>query len=232
MKLAPRIRRLESNAIRSLSSGLESLLQDIQMLQQQQEQQQQATTAESNNNTAAAPSTTSQPSDMDDDSLLLMRLGHLMRGLVLLGRGRDVESIFARVAVMPLIRWQVSMGRLDQGGARGACAGLPSLLQQVATSIRQTYGPVLYLAETTFGLENNHTDNDANTSNMDVDLLTAGVWVPIVTALMADAAIKMAVFSPGIASILQANYTALDAFCSQLATTMLSPSQPQQDHPN
>jgi hypothetical protein len=38
---------------------------------------------------------------------------------------------------------------------------------------------------------------------MEVDLVTGGVWVPIATALMADTGIRMAIFSPGIASILQ-----------------------------
>lgn len=55
----------------------------------------------------------------------------------------------------------------------------------------------------------------------EIDLVTAGVWVPIATALMADAAIKMAIFSPGIASILQANYTALNTFLSELAERLL-----------
>ena len=99
------------------------------------------------------------------------------------------------------------MGRLDEGGSRGECAGLFSLLDDVACSISQSFGPVLRLSESMMEPE--------------IDLVTAGVWVPIATALMADAAIKMAIFSPGIASILQANYTALNTFLSELAERLL-----------
>jgi hypothetical protein len=111
----------------------------------------------------------------------------------------------------PLIRSKVSMGRLDEGGSRGECAGLFSLLDDITTSIAQSFGPVLRLAEVTFDVG----------PKMEVDLITAGVWVPIATALMADAGIKMAIFSPGIASILQANYVALDSFLAELADRLL-----------
>ena len=106
------------------------------------------------------------------------------------------------------------MGRLDEGGGRGECAGLFSLLDDITTSIAQSFGPVLCLAEAMFDLG----------PKMEIDLITAGVWVPIATALMADAGIKMAIFSPGIASILQANYIALDTFLSELAMRLLKES--------
>jgi hypothetical protein len=137
----------------------------------------------------------------------LLIIGHYLRGLVILGKGQEAENAFARVAIMPLIRSKLSMGRLDQGGSRGECAGLPSLLQDILGSIGTTFGPVLRLSESIFDRE--------------VDLVTAGVWVPIATALMADAGVKMAIFSPGIASILQQNYVALDTFLSELATRLL-----------
>ena len=41
------------------------------------------------------------------------------------------------------------------------------------------------------------------------------------TALMADPAVKTAVFSPGIAAVLQANYSTLDAFLFALAGNLL-----------
>lgn len=99
------------------------------------------------------------------------------------------------------------MGRLDEGGSRGECSGLCSLLNDVVCSISQSFGPVLRLSESMMEPE--------------IDLITAGVWVPIATALMADAAIKMAIFSPGIASILQSNYTVLNKFLSELAERLL-----------
>ena len=192
LKLAPRIRTLEAQTVKALGLLLQDLLQKF------------ASLLDTENST------------MEDDLLVL---GHCMRGLALLGRGKEVESIFARTAIMPLIRSLISMGRLDQGGSRGECAGLVSLLEEITTKIKKLYGPVLSLGEITF------CTTTANSSNQaDVDLLSEGVWVPIATALMADAGIKMAIFSPGIASILQANYVALDNFLSGLAVRLLAPS--------
>jgi hypothetical protein len=201
LKLAPRIRRLEADTIVCLGQRMERILKDLQRCREGGD-------GDHANNNAAGTAAASQ------EDLLLM-LGHCMRGLALLGRGKEVESIFARVAIMPLIRSKVSMGRLDEGGSRGECAGLFSLLDDMAVSVQSAFGPVLCLAESMF---------DVGGMRMDVDLLTCGVWVPIATALICDAGIKMAIFSPGIASILQANYTALDVFLSELADRLLKES--------
>jgi conserved oligomeric Golgi complex subunit 2 len=118
------------------------------------------------------------------------------------------------------------MGRLDEGGSRGECAGLFSLMDDITTSITKAFGPVLRLVESMF-----HADSAPGlpegtpNSMMGVDLVTAGVWVPIATALMADAGIRMAIFSPGIASILQSNYLALDTFLAELAERLLTASE-------
>jgi hypothetical protein len=53
-----------------------------------------------------------------------------------------------------------------------------------------------------------------------VDLLTAGAWVPIAESLMTDPAVKMAVFSPGIARILQANYIVVESFLDGLGESL------------
>ena len=188
LKLAPRIRTLESQTVRALGNLLEDVLQKF------------------------ASHMDGENPAMEDDLLIL---GHCMRGLALLGRGKEVESIFARTAMMPLIRSLVSMGRLDQGGSRGECAGLVSLLEEITTKIQKLYGPILSLAEVTF------CTADSTAKSADVDLLSEGVWVPIATAFMADSGIKMTIFSPGIASILQANYVALDNFVSSLAVRLL-----------
>jgi conserved oligomeric Golgi complex subunit 2 len=179
LKLAPRIRRLESDVVLSLTYRLEAILKLVK------DEERSASTQDE-----------------------LVMTGHCLRGLAILGKGKEAEHVFARVAIMPLIRTKVSMGRLDQGGNRGECAGLYGLLDDMATSISSNYGPVLLLSVTMFDRE--------------VDLVTAGVWVPICTALMADAGIKMAIFSPGIATILQANYMALDTFLSELAGRLLN----------
>mmetsp|Transcript_7891 Transcript_7891/g.13064 ORF Transcript_7891/g.13064 Transcript_7891/m.13064 type:complete len:541 (-) Transcript_7891:8-1630(-) len=123
-----------------------------------------------------------------------------------MGKGPEAEDVFARVAIMPLIRSKLSMGRLDQGGSRGECAGLPSLLTEILETIATNFGSVLRWSE----------------SMGQVDLVTAGVWVPIATAMMADAGVKMAIFSPGIASIVQSNYKAFDTFLSELARRLLT----------
>eukprot|EP00536_Pseudo-nitzschia_multiseries_P001971 jgi/Psemu1/251169/estExt_Genewise1Plus.C_260100 len=200
MKLAPRIRRLESDTIMSLSYWTEQTLKKFQDQKLSIDSDEQS--EEKDDNSVSTPS---------ENNLLLM-IGHCMRGLALLGRGREVENIFARVAIMPLIRSKISMGRLDEGGPRGECAGLASLLEDIIVTVAGTFGRVLELAEVMFDLG----------TKVEVDLITDGVWVPMATALMADAGIKMAIFSPGLAGILQSNYVTLDKFLSQLAGRLLN----------
>lgn len=227
LKLAPRIRRLESDSIISLSHRMEDVLNRLRELREQQEeaaedeQNEQGNGEAADNNNSSTSVTTTSTEERSEAEFLLM-LGHSMRGLALLGRGKEVESVFARVAIMPLIRSKVSMGRLDEGGSRGECAGLASLMEDITNSIAKAFGPVLRLVETMFQTAGSSADGTSSNSMMGVDLVTAGVWVPIATALMADAGIKMAIFSPGIASILQMNYMALDTFLAQLAERLLS----------
>jgi hypothetical protein len=80
MKLAPRIRRLESDTITALTHRMEQTLRNLQQLRE---------------------GTVDEKDDQipEEDELLLM-LGHCMRGLALLGRGKEVENIFARIAIM------------------------------------------------------------------------------------------------------------------------------------
>lgn len=108
------------------------------------------------------------------------------------------------------------MGKLDEGGSRGECAGLFFLLDDIANTVASMYGSILRVSEGMFApadrdvhvqhdnaddKEHEH-DNNCRTP-MEVDLVTCGVWVPVATALMADPGIKMAIFSPGIANVLQ-----------------------------
>jgi hypothetical protein len=203
VKLAPRIRRLEADATQCLCQNLEVTLK--QLMQWNQHQPQQITTYY----------------DKEKRQEMLLLLGHYMRGLALFGRAKEVESTFARTAIMPLVKNKVSMGRLDEGGSRGECAGLKKLLADMVQEIAENYRPVLQLAEAMFSVRGLDSNNSTAAVSLDVDLVTEGVWVPIATALMADAGIKMAIFSPGIASILQANYLALDAFLANLARKLL-----------
>lgn len=88
MKLAPRIRRLESDTIMSLTYRMEKTLRNLQVLRD-----------------GFSPSIEEgqrhpqEPMQTNENDLLLM-LGNCMRGLALLGRGKEVENSFARVAIM------------------------------------------------------------------------------------------------------------------------------------
>ena len=88
MKLASRIRRLESDTISSLSFWTEIILKKIQDRKRLVSDQQ--SFEEKNDCNFVTPS---------ENELQLM-IGHCMRGLALLGRGKEVENIFARVAIM------------------------------------------------------------------------------------------------------------------------------------
>ena len=102
----------------------------------------------------------------------------------------------------PIIRSKLSMGKLDVGGSRGECAGLFFLLDDIANTIASMYGSLLRSSEGMFA----HDDaaiTGKSSSSMEVDLVVSGVWVPVATALMTDPGIKTAIFSPGIANVLQ-----------------------------
>ena len=213
-KLAPRIRRLESDTAKCLVSTLEELLVRVRTLME-----------DDNDNNEGQYDTTynKQQRKSQHDDLLLM-IGHCLRGLALLGKGADAESAFARVAIMPIIRSKLSMGKLDEGGSRGECAGLFFLLDGIANTVSTQYGSILRSSESMFTNETGNAGGSkasSSSSMMEVDLVTGGVWVPVATALMADPGIKMAIFSPGIANVLQANYSALDTFLSELANSLL-----------
>ena len=99
------------------------------------------------------------------------------------------------------------MGRLDECGSRGECVGLFPVLQEVAYSIYDLWGNVLRLNEGIFELDKsssstNGRDDDGMDWERPIDLITS-CWTPIATNFMTDPAIKMALFSPGIGSILQ-----------------------------
>uniref|UniRef100_A0A7S3V8Q4 COG complex component COG2 C-terminal domain-containing protein n=1 Tax=Chaetoceros debilis TaxID=122233 RepID=A0A7S3V8Q4_9STRA len=248
MKLAPRIRALEKNAFRSISQHLELILK--RKLRMSRERERQRDNTQPNSNSENEKSSTSTSSGMntntnhpiEEDQRLL--LGHLFRSFALLGRGSDAESMFASVAIMPIVRKKISIGKLDEGGSRGECAGLSPLLKEIVSDIKDLWGDVLQLVESIFdmSMEMEHYNKDihihylstnttkgglARTSDSDkskIDLVTAGVWVPIARALMTDPAIKTAIFSPGIASIFQANYSVLEKFLSQLSFNLLKPS--------
>jgi len=221
-KLAPRIRRLESDTAKCLVSTLEDLLVRVRSLMEDENDTAGVGGQGDGGNDAVYDD--KQQRKRQHDELLLM-IGHCLRGLALLGKGADAENAFARVAIMPIIRSKLSMGKLDEGGSRGECAGLFFLLDGIANTISTMYGSILRSSESMFTNETTGNVSKASSSSkMEVDLVTCGVWVPVATALMADPGIKMAIFSPGIANVLQANYSALDTFLSELASSLLRKS--------
>lgn len=186
MKLAPRIRNLERGIIQIISKELEIVLTHRVKINK-------------NGSTESV-----QPINKEQEMLIL---GYLFRSFALLGKGTEAELIFAKVAIMPIVRNKITLGKLDEGGSRGECTGLFLLLQDLICTIRQSWGDVLSLVEGTFQVDyglnaNEHQEQES----IEIDLITVGVWVPIATTLMTDPAIKMAIFSPGIASILQVCY--------------------------
>ena len=85
MKLAPRIRRLETDTIRSLSFWTEEILKKMQK-QKERDYQNEGKIDEG--------------SDTPSENELQLMIGYCMRGLSILGRGKEVQNIFARVAIM------------------------------------------------------------------------------------------------------------------------------------
>lgn len=225
MKLAPRIRRLESDTVKALTARLDMILTDMLMKSKRNETFQFISEEEKMHYGRLLNNMDHNNHPKMQDQTDNLKIGHCLRGLAILGRGKQAESTFARVASMPIVRSKISLGRLDEGGSRGECTGLFSLMDDIAHSIRDVYGEVLRMSEGIFNMSDLETSDqikDGNFSKSEIDLVTAGVWVPIATSLISDPSLKMAIFSPGIASILQANYTALETFLSEIATILLT----------
>ena len=78
-----------------------------------------------------------------EQQILLLTTASCLSGLTLLSKGSDAKSIFTRVAIMPILRSKLSMGKLDEGGSRGECAGFFFLLGSVKNTVRGMYVPIL-----------------------------------------------------------------------------------------
>ncbi len=200
MKLAPRIRSLEKGVIQVITKELERILSE-----RVRKNEEAANSSAVENGSEKGMKSAQSTEDKNDIEQELLILGCLFRSFALLGRGSDAELIFARVAIMPIVRKKVTLGKLDEGGSRGECAGLFCLLEDLVWTIKNLWGDVLSLVEGLFQIDLDVLGIDSNDgeSATEIDLVTAGVWVPIATSLMTDPTIKMAIFSPGITSILQ-----------------------------
>jgi hypothetical protein len=86
MKLAPRIRRLESDTAKCLVGKLEELLACVRN-----------DLMENGEDDADANELNRRKGRKEE---LLLMIGNCLRGLALLGKGVDAESAFARVAIM------------------------------------------------------------------------------------------------------------------------------------
>ena len=91
MKLAPRIRRLEADTVKALTATLEDVLGQMKSRKEDEMEQQQQQQGESSPDDAAS-------AEAEERDLLM--IGHCLRGLALLGRGKEAEGAFARVAIM------------------------------------------------------------------------------------------------------------------------------------
>ena len=92
MKLAPRIRRLEADTVKALTTTLEEVLGQMKSRKEEEreQRQQQEPGVGGPDDMAAA--------EAEERDLLM--IGHCLRGLALLGRGKEAEGAFARVAIM------------------------------------------------------------------------------------------------------------------------------------
>lgn len=91
MKLAPRIRRLEADTVKALTATLEEVLGQMKSRKEDEREQQQQQQGGSSPDDAVS-------AEAEERDLLM--IGHCLRGLALLGRGKEAEGAFARVAIM------------------------------------------------------------------------------------------------------------------------------------
>jgi conserved oligomeric Golgi complex subunit 2 len=204
VRLGPRIRKLEQETVLQLGRRWEDWL--IRYTKQQQASE------ESQETSPITTSSTEKEEGEEAEESYFTDLGHIVRGLVLLGRAKEVETIFTNTAIRPLLQSHLSLGRMDHGGARGECAGLGTVLQELLQDIQRLYRPIWMRLQSA----NEDLFED------EIDLITHSVWVPLVAALMKDTALRMAIFAPGLAPVWHANYTTLvDGVMATLAPRLL-----------
>ena len=149
---------------------------------------------------------------------LISSIDYCVRALAIIGKGKDVESAFARVAIMPLLRSKLSLGRMDEGGSRGQCAGLFSMLDEISYEITRIYGPIIQKVSEEFSLSG---ENDDCADCPEIDLVTGGVWIPLAAAITGDTSIKMAIFSPGSPEVIQVRKVTAQKFIANKADVII-----------
>ena len=155
------------------------------------------------------------------------------------------ERAFARLAAAPVVGEACTRGRLDAGGARGACAGLPALLGDVVRFVRGHCAGLLAAAaevappvpdddEGSGDGGGNTTKDGKGEAGPDGSEEGSGGGpaasppvppasfdfvcrgvLPAVASTLAER-FGGAVFAPGIAATFHANYSALSAFLGRL----------------
>jgi conserved oligomeric Golgi complex subunit 2 len=197
VRLGPRIRKLEQETVWQLGRRWEDWLVQYTQRQQPSPAAPFEESPEERPLATTTPTTTETDAAETKEEAYFTDLGHIVRGLVLLGRAKEVETIFTQTAIRPLLQTHLSLGRIDQGGARGECAGLGAVLQDLLQDLQRRYRPIWMRLQTVDLIQD------------EVDLITHSIWVPLVAALMKDAALRMAIFAPGLAPVWHANYTTL-----------------------
>ena len=110
----------------------------------------------------------------------------------------------------------MSIGKLDEGGSRGECTGLKALLEDVKVEIYSAWGDVLRSMEGNFDMYVIGDEHETPVAPPpQVDLITAGVWVPILTALLTDPAIRMAHLFTGDCVHFSTELFSLGSLCVQ-----------------
>jgi conserved oligomeric Golgi complex subunit 2 len=237
-KLGSRIRRIENDCIHIFNQLFELILQEYttlrRKLRQQQQQEQVSLTAvdaskqvetkqhDDHNNDGGehdegASNDNKQPTDCKDDddnnendidTVYLLVIGNLIRSLMMIGHERDVELIFIKIVIQPIYKQYLIPRLIDEHGTRGECKNLLYVITTMIDEIKSLYRPLLIHTELMLT-----TTATTTTNAVDVDLITNGIWVPFINTLMNDVSLRMSIFSPGIANILQANYTILVDHC-------------------
>ena len=101
MKLAPRIRRLEADTVRSLTARLEDVLGQMKVRKdEERDSGSGGGTGGRDGDTDTTALVLNKIADAEEEERDLIMIGHCLRGLALLGRGKEAEGAFARVAIM------------------------------------------------------------------------------------------------------------------------------------
>uniref|UniRef100_A0A7R9U9Z0 Conserved oligomeric Golgi complex subunit 2 n=1 Tax=Pinguiococcus pyrenoidosus TaxID=172671 RepID=A0A7R9U9Z0_9STRA len=140
------------------------------------------------------------------DEMLSTGVQAIIRTAALMEKASALEQLFQRLVMKRAIEELLTPGQLDASGGRGLCKGLPKILYSLYVFIVKAALPVVALSEVACAYDEGRQNGPTVAKP---DLFLKGIMTPIFGHFLGGLS---AIFAPGRADVLQANYTCIHRF--------------------